>query len=550
VVGLPAEVEDLLSEYGGAAGASRLAFAAAAGHVVVVGANAGTALVFRADAGTAHAPRALRVPRYSSENADDPPVIAAWAAAPSTESDAASDGFLHGSGGGRIGVAALSREGTLRVYDSVDTSGGMGERSSQSPACRELRVASILAASAGVASDDHAQCVAGALIYCPTTAGVGQGPGSLFIFGSQGSAAIVSLSEDQLEARSLCRDATSNRTRAEHSQTSSYGIGTILYSVLRGGGWSDSRRRDPDWMAGCGPFSIVGAGPIAGQQGTAFCARKGGEVEVWDLEHMVWACQLSNIASRILPANAYDLHVVRAAASSEQFIVALITFSVGGQTFVHLIAVDVTEKVQPDTVLVIADLGILVGESNELQMTISSDIIYVHICSTGTLLWTSFVRGLSLEAQAGGQFEVDLDAIFVAGLDISSGLAPHVVPPGGRCAFLESDNVMLVSAGVPPPVSSASISADACGEISVDSRILCPRSLGRRAYVQLLSQEPARQHYVRSSLWPVTKAADWLHPYWIPPSWKRVAGLWTPRLVNIRHPLHCHFLSMLSFRRS
>lgn len=467
-VALPPEVEDLIAEHGGCGAA--LTFAGAAHYVLAAGAAPGPAFLFRTGSTDAVA---LEVPRA----ADAPPATAVWV-----------------GGTGAVGAAALARDGVLRVFAGEGVAG-----------VRELRLAGVLADSCG--ADPGAACAGGGVVYV--------GGERLVVFGGRDSAACVDLGGGgEMLARPLMRVADVDESVASAgaagvraSSGSGYGFG--LLSVLRGA-LGDGRRADEeDWEAGAGEHALVGLG--RGRGGAAISVQRGGAVEKWGAEVLLWSGNVCRIAADVCPSGSKSFTVLGAAVSSEDVVVALVMFSLADQPHVALVTVNGGGGEEaPTEACMYADLGTLVCDPEEVRLVLSADIAYVFLGTSGVVQWISVSRGISADMQVQGQYEVDVNTVMLGAVDFADGLPASELIVGGCTGFIEANRVLVLSAQVPAPVGrdapfvsgagAAALLEDGVGPEATPAVPDVASSLLWRAYLQYAREQQGAAEATLSTL--------------------------------------------------
>lgn len=419
---LPAEVEDLIAEHGGAAHASSLSFSGAAGHVVAAGALAGPAFLFARGVDAASADVvSLEVPRV--EGGAAPPALALW--------PAAGDGAVH--------VAALGMDGAVRVYAHAEVGKPV-------PVPRELRVGSVL--GRGVGGDGEGGCAALRLLHV--------GGDVLVVFGSRDSAARVVVEGGVLSARVMGRGGGGGGDDVSASSALGDGSGGVgggfgLFSALRGVVGTVRRADEADWIAGTGDHAIVGVG--VGSGGAAFSVRRGGLVDKWGVETLLWSANVADLARDVCPVGSTGFSVLGAEVSPDEVVAALVQFVLDGQVRLAVVCADGDGVRPPEAVSLFVEMGELVCDVEEIRLVMSAGILFTFLGSAGVVQWTSVSKGVALSGQVSGQYEVAVSTLFVAAVDCCGGLPVDSCTVGGYAGFVETDRIVLMSSQVPGPVA-------------------------------------------------------------------------------------------------
>lgn len=459
----PAVVDDLISDQEYVFDRKSLRFDAACDHVIVAGAAVGPAYIFRVESGNARDAIPIEVPRSRDDDRDIAP------AAPSVAIWRVQSGGTGNPGAKAVGVAAVSRDGALRVYDRISLNGSSQDLPSMA-SCRELRLASALAASAGLGRDVDVRCWADQVVYVE---GDKSHPPFLTVFGSCGSAVSVQLDLEVLVAKPLSRkprDALSTTDRHTHTPSRTFGIGSKLFSAFRSIGLNDTTR-DHDWAEGSGQFEIVGKG--VGRQGSShsFVMRYCGEVEKWGSECLLWKINVTDIVKAHCPTGSVNFAVLEGTVSSEETVVVLAGYSADDEQRCCLLCIDASSnEVSPSTSSLFVDLGLRPQEDNGAWMTVSRDIAYICMCSIGLVQWTSVARGLPLESQVRGEHKFTKSLVVLGCVDLLRDDCIDGLPVAGRIAFLGREEVTLLSSQAPAPVSALSLDrADAPRQVDLDT---------------------------------------------------------------------------------
>lgn len=403
----PAEVEDLITALPQSAVPS---CAAAAGYAVLATESSAHALLFAIAAGSGLDATPIPLQPSSSPHA---PSLAAWLAA--------HDGATVRA----VAVAALTRDGTLRVYPSIDVRSPLPAR----PRCAQLRVSSALAASV------NADAVLPALHVARDK------DGNLFVFGGRGSAARVFETSSSLEIEPL-------RRSRDEGAVGSLSFGSVFYSAIRSIGQGVTGR-DAEWEAGAGPHEIVGCAATTSSPGVVL-ARKGGVVEKWGPDGLNWTfCVFDYVGGRGAGRTIVSAHV-----TSDDTAVVLVKSAVQSDPGHRIVTFDVQSK---DNVPKRIELDIPLqdgeeGLESQCLMVVSGDIVYFYAEAIKQLAWLSVARGVSADGQVQGNTLVGSEMKVMSVVDAAFGLEDSGVP-GGVAAFIHPAGVWLASSAVPPPMS-------------------------------------------------------------------------------------------------
>lgn len=449
---LPPEVADVIAEDG--AVRSGLAIATAARHVVVAGASPGPAFLFRPGSGE---PLALDVPRAYSDS-PSAPALRLWRSGPAS-----------------LAVAALARDGVLRVYPVDVARGEVG-------AVWELRLGGYLRESAGDGGEVEGLEVVDV-------------DGGLVVFGSRGSAVRVNVGVEGMTARALeRREESSMNGSAGGSMTSAAptgsGFGSSFFSALRGVVGDGGGDGEEDWAAGSGNHAIVGVGKTTA--GEALSIRSGGCVEKWGYEALAWSTDVcaDGLLQSVCPEGAAGFGILEGAVSSEDVIALLVQYELGDQAHMVLVTLDGSRPTAPAKTMAVVDMGALVCEPSEIRMTVSADILFVFMGSSGVIQWRSFAAGVPEGGQISGQREIDVRTMFYGAGDMISGSTPEEAQVGGLVSFISTDCVVLISALIPAPLGLEVVTAKAAEfVVGADGATAAPagglsREVFRCAYLQ------------------------------------------------------------------
>lgn len=447
VVSLPVEVEDLIADQGNALDPKKFRLDGAAGHAVIASAAPGPAYLFRVESGGARDAVPIDLPRSQILDSYDfsPPAIALWRA----DSNGVEQTLAKA-----VGIAAITRDGTLRVYDNV-----VLQESAQSQSAstyREIRLASTLSASVGLSQSGEGRCWCDQVVY---VRGDESNLASLMVFGSRGSAARVLLDHEVLVADPLPRKPNVDEfssTHHNHSHSRTFSFGTKLFSALRSIG-VESRSYDNDWIEGVGRFATIGVG--CGREGSshAFVFRRCGEIEKWGSESMLWTLDIMDIASKTCPQGSSDLSILRGAVSSEEILVAVLQYRWEEEARYCLLCADASsDALAPIEASLYVDFGILLDDDNGIHMIMSNDIAYIYASSARTVRWTSVATGISVESQVTGQQDLSYFETCLGGIDMLRDLHLDLISSGGRVGFLGIESISVISAQAPAPLSAPS----------------------------------------------------------------------------------------------
>lgn len=400
----PAEVEDLMSSL---PSDSALSCCAVAGYAVIASANCSQALVFAIAVGSAL--DSVSIPLQSHQDSCAPS-LATWTRSQRTDSLTS------------VAVAALTRDGTLRVYNSVDV------RSRSRPRAEQVRLGSALAASV---RDDTAPP---ALHVCRAI------DGSLYVFGGRGSGAIVHDRGGRLHVRPLFRSTDAD--------TGSIRFGAMFYSAIKSIG-AVAGGRDDDWENGTGGHEIITCKATAGQPGV-IVVRKAGEVERWGSEGRLWSFSVFDFEGGRDSARS----VLSAGVTTDDTAVLLVQSRSEVGTGHKIVCFDVrsSESIPKRTEMVVPLNDDHVDPDSQCLMVVSGDIAYFYVEGKKTMAWLSVARGVPPEGQVQGSTTVDSDLRVLSMVDASYGL-PESATTGGIAAFIHASGVWLVSSSVPAPVS-------------------------------------------------------------------------------------------------
>lgn len=400
----PAEVEDLMSSL---SADSSLSCCAVAGYAIIASATSSHALVFAIAAGSGL--DAVSIPLQSRLDTHAPS-LAAWTASQRRDT-------LH-----LVAVAALTRDGTLRVCRSVDV------RSQTRPRADQVRVGSALASSV---RDDSPPP---ALRVCRAT------DGDLYIFGGRGSAAIVQDRGGRLEVHPLLR--------SPDAETGSIRFGAMFYSAIKSIG-AAAGARDDEWENGEGAHLIVACSPTASSPGVIL-VRRAGEVERWGPHGRLWNFSVFDFDG----GRDSTRSVLSADVTSDDTAVLLVQSRSQTDPGHKIICLDVrsAESIPRRTEMVVSLNDDHVDPDSQCLMVVSGDIAYFYVEGKKTMAWLSVARGISSDGQVQGSTTVDSDLKVLSMVDASFGL-PEAATTGGIAAFIHSAGVWLVSSSVPAPIS-------------------------------------------------------------------------------------------------
>ena len=380
---------------------------AVAGYAVIASANSSHALVFAIAVGSAL--DSVSVPLQSHQD-PHPPSLATWTLSQRTDTLTS------------VAVAALTRDGTLRVYNSVDV------RSRSRPRAEQVRLGSALASSV---SDDSAPP---ALNVCRAS------DGSLYIFGGRGSAAIVHDRGGRLEVHPL--------PRSSDADTGSIRFGAMFYSAIKSIG-AVAGARDDDWENGSGPHQIVACSPTTGQPGVVI-VRRAGEVERWGPEGRLWSYSVFDFEG----GRDSRRSVLSAGMTTDDTAVLLVQSHSEAGMGHKIVCFDVrsSNSIPRRTEMVVPLNDDHVDPDSQCLMVVSGDIAYFYVEGKKTMAWLSVARGIPSEGQVQGSTTVDSDLKVLSMVDASYGLSESSAT-GGIAAFIHSGGVWLVSSSVPAPIS-------------------------------------------------------------------------------------------------
>lgn len=449
---LPPEVEDLLARQDvGGTRTPAPRFASSCGYAVVAANGSSPALLFALSAGSAQDPIVLDIPRSRRVEVGDasyPPALQIWPAS----------GSQHGHGEetppSAVGVAALSRDGVLRVYEHIEAEGLLkhgvpGVKQS----CSEIRLEGSLSEATGFDSADSEPCVCEGLAYVPGSSSV---PSSLVALGSQGSAVRIDLVEGTLRVQAMRRIAT-DEIAQETSQSTTSGFGSRIFSALRAGLIS-SVLNDGGGKADPHATELVAVSCSDGAQGSVVSIRRGGRLEKWSRDRLFWACEVTLLTRAYLPSGATDVRVSHAFVSSEQILVALVTYKEEETLMACVFGIDVQDDYShADQPCLYIDFGAIHCEVDDIHAVLSHDVLYSSFGSEGVVLCTSVARDVPEIGQVHGQVDLGYGGCTIGALDAAAESINPLRPDGGKAVFLESRRLVVLSNAVPAPVSSSGV---------------------------------------------------------------------------------------------
>lgn len=400
----PAEVEDLMSSL---SIDESLSCCAVAGYAILATATSTHALVFAIAAGSGL--DAVSIPLQSRRDTHAP-ALTAWTASQGADT-------LHA-----VAIAALTRDGTLRVCRSVDV------RSQTRPRAEQVRVGSALASSV---RDDVPPP---ALRVCRAT------DGALYVFGGRGSAAIIHDRGGRLAVHPLLR--------SPDAETGTIRFGSMFYSAIKSIG-AATGARDDDWENGEGPHGIITCSRTAVLPGV-IVVRRAGEVERWGPEGRLWSFNVFEFEG----GRDSTRSILSADVTSDDTAVLLVQSRSQADPGHKIVCFDVRspETIPRRTEMVVSLNDDHVDCNSQCLMVVSGDIAYFYVEGKKTMAWLSVARGIASEGQVQGSTTVDSDLKVLSMVDASFGL-PEAATTGGIAAFIHSAGVWLVSSAVPAPIS-------------------------------------------------------------------------------------------------